>query len=150
MVGVPGPFYALYLQATRKNEASHKVMRKQWVVVPPMTDTVLAAAAGGGTLGPDARFLQFFREQSSPENRVKWRFVKQHHDVMKTVFPAEVKRLQDSNLNLEPDHQWDVSPIITCQVSAREIVDLFQDPETPYALLRRFEKVARTRHNLAI
>jgi hypothetical protein len=144
-----GAFYATYLQATRKNEGNNVTKRKQWIVIPPMTQNVINNAGGGDT-EPDYRFLYFFREQSTPSSRPKWRFTKSGSTAMQVILPDEIKRLTDSNVNFAAGHQWEISPVITCQLTAREVVELYVSPQTPYALLRRFEKVAREKHNLAI
>lgn len=141
--------YAMYLQATRKQSITNKVARRQWIVLPPLTETVLRDVPGNK---PDAdeRFLKFYREQSSPENRVKWRWEWHPMDTAEDIIPLEVKRLLTQNQNFPPDNQWVFSPVVTAQITPRELATLFAEPKTPYSLLTRFEKVARTKHHLAI
>jgi len=140
--------YAMYLQATRK-QSSGKMRRRQWIMLPPLTEHVLSELSGSKPAA-DERFLKFYREQSSPENRVKWRWEHVGHEIAEVTFPSEIRRLLEQNRNYGVTEQWQVSPVITAQITARELATLFETPQTPYVMLRRFDKVAKAKHNLAI
>lgn len=141
--------YALYLQATRLRRTTGKVQRRQWIVLPPLTEA-LAATLPGTSVKPSPNFLMFSREQMSPENRVKWRATYPETSLLERDLPERLEKLLRENDNLPGRHQWVISPAITAQVTVRELADLHGVPETPYALLRRFEKVAKSRHHIAI
>lgn len=138
--------YAMYLQATRKHPGTGKTMRRQWVAFPPL-DGWVAERAG---VDPDPRMLKFWREQSAPENRVKWRHVFEMPDELDRKLTIELSNLENANANNPPESQWVISPVITAQVLPAELAKIVKEPETPYAVLRRFEKVAKAVHNIAI
>lgn len=142
----PAPQYALYLQATRLRKQTGKVMRRQWIVFPPLPEQ-LAQTVESQVF---EKFLMFYREQATPENRVKWRFSREDPDLLSQTLPGAVADLMLKNEHFESAHRWTVSPVITAQVTVRELAQLQKDPVTPYAVIRRFEKVAKSVHHIAI
>lgn len=135
--------YALYLQATRTTAPS-QTERRQWIVVPPLLgDNAVKAHAT-----PTDTFLVFTRSQNRLENRVKWRYAFVVPRLLERDLPDEIRQL--IRLDISEDRRWDVSPIMTTQVTPLELKALIDHPATPYGLLRRFEKIARSVHNIAI
>lgn len=147
MTASQSPLYALYIQATRQRNAHADVQRKQWIVFPPMPteEAIKRLLPGKAEMN-----LMFTREQSAPTNRVKWRHEFIGVDLMKKELPLKLAVLERENLNYEPAFQWKISPPITAQVTFDELAELITDPKTPYDVLRRFEKVARAKHHIAI
>jgi hypothetical protein len=130
--------YAAYLQATRRNQATNVLIRRQWIVLPP--------TAAGGVL------LEFHREQLSPTSRPIWRHTFVDSDLYTRDLSERIAALTTFNRQnmLEGDYAWTVSPIVTAQVTVPELKVLHETPSTPYKVLRRLEKVARDVHGFTI
>jgi hypothetical protein len=129
------PYWAMYVQATAEHSGG-RIRRQQWLVLPPLE-------RGGD-------FLQFHREQPTLENRVQWRA----NFVLPTVILRDIddrlNTLRAANENLASKFMWQISPVITAQVTPSELKTLHAEPKTPYSVLKRIEKVARNLHGIVV
>lgn len=141
------PLYAMYVQATRVNRGTTKTMRKQWMVLPPLTREV---ADRIGVEPREDKFLMFHRAQSSPENRTAWRWESPEIALLERDLPEKLNGLVRENDNLPEENQWQISPVITAEVTPTELSAWTSQPRTPYPLIERFAKVAKRRYNIAI
>jgi hypothetical protein len=121
-------------------------MRKQWVVFPPVPEPVAKTVNMSST----AQFLMFSRAQSSPENRVKWKSEWVPAGLLERDLPERLEALKRETENLPKPNQWEISPIITCQVPVSEMATVIKEMKTPYKTLERLAKVARAKHRIAI
>jgi hypothetical protein len=137
MTSPPSRLYAAYLQATRRRAVnSSEITRKQWIVIPPRLDTNV--------------FLQFHREQPTLENRVQWKHTMVSAELMLRDLPEKLEVLMSNNQYLEKETQWLVSPIITVEMTIPEVDELYRKPTTPYKVLKRIEKVAKSKHGFTV
>lgn len=133
--------FAMYVQATKGEPTTAR--RKQWVLLPPLPDSI--AVTRGMTVGRYSNtFLLFFREQRNPQNRSQWN----HWDMPVDTYPAILKQaLLQAESEVIP---WTVSPIMTCEITETELAGIRMHPKTPWFVLDRVKRVAKSRHGLAI
>lgn len=140
------PLFAMYVQATRVHPTTKATMRKQWVVFPPFPEKLAKTVNMPAT----AEFLMFSRSQASPENRVKWKADWVATGFLERDLPERLEALKRETGDLPKPNQWEISPIITCQVPISEMATVVKDLKTPYKTLERLAKVARAKHRIAI
>ena len=142
---MPDKLYALYMQATRSVAGTNS--RKQWIVVPPapvdLADRAKLPAA-------HRQFVLAHRHQIRTEDRTTWKFERHDAESFDMLFANVVRSVRLEYENLEPKLQWQISPMITAQMTVDEVLDMHRTPKTPWPVLKRFERVARKAHGISI
>lgn len=131
---VPTKLYAAYVQATLPLNGGG-TRRKQWIIIPPRREN-------------SGLFLLYHRDQPTLESRIQWRHNFVSHDLLRRDLPEKLEQLRvatQGDLN-----GWEISPVITCQVTVAEVEGWHKEPKTPWKAIDRFVKVASSRHGLSI
>lgn len=132
----PAELFATYIEICDDSRTEHR-KRKQWIILPQMP----ARLAPGDS--PTSNHLVWFeREQRRSSHRAVWNF-REDTDGM-------LKRHLDDTVKLYVADGWKLSPVITCEVHPTELAEILKNRKTPYRILSRLQKVARSMHRLDI
>jgi hypothetical protein len=136
----PAELFAAYVEVTMRTAADHR-RRRQWVILPPLP----ARLAPGDS--PISGYLSWFeRTQQTASHRAMW----QYH----TDGSGNFKRSLQRDLGLYEADGWSLTipdgGILTCEIHPTELAQILVERKTPYRLLNRLQKVARSMHGLDI
>lgn len=132
----PSELFAAYIQMTKKLD-SERTRREQYIIFPQMP-----ARLAPGDCPVTNHFVWFHRVQNSLSHRAVWKFNRDVGGGFKEGLSYRVKMLADDD--------WEISPMITCEVHPTELAAILKEPKTPYRIMKRLEKVARGMHGLDI
>jgi hypothetical protein len=131
----PAQLYAAYIELV--NEDGPNRRRKQWIVLPQ-----LPARLAPGDSPIVGHMTWFERAQRNASHRAVWQF---HADVS-----GQFKENLASTVLLHQDTGWVASPMITCEIHPTELAQVLRDRRTPYRIMARLQKVARSMYRLDI
>jgi hypothetical protein len=132
----PAELFATYLEIYDDSQPEHR-RRRQWVILPQ-----LPARLAPGDSPVTNHLVWFEREQRSSKHRAVWNF---HEDTS-----GLLKRNLEDIVAMRATDGWKVSPMITCEIHPTELGQILKDRKTPYRILSRLQKVARSMHRLDI
>jgi hypothetical protein len=133
---VPCELFAAYVEAVDESDPAHR-RRRQWVILPPLP----ARLAPGDA--PATDYLVWFeRQQRNAKHRAVWQY---RRDVSKMF-----KRNLHDELEALSLRGFTVSEVMTCEIHPTELAQILKEPKTPYRILDRFKKVARSMYRLDI
>jgi hypothetical protein len=111
--------------------------RRQWVILPQMP-----ARLAPGDSPITSHLVWFEREQRNATHRAIWHY---HKDT-----DSQFKRELGRHLQRYERAAWEVSPLITCEIHPTELAQILKERKTPYRILQRLQKVARSMYRLDI
>lgn len=128
--------YAMYVQAVNEDpDSAHP--RTQWVVFPQMP-----ARLAPGDSPVTSTLCWFERMQRHSKHRSPWRFHMDNGGQLKERLPDQIRQHEAVG--------WTIGPVVTCELHPTELAAILRERRTPYRVLSRLTKVARSLHRLDI
>ena len=123
-------FEAVDLRTDIETGVTKRGKREQWVILPPLPERLCP----GDT--PATEYMTLFhREQRRPDHRAVWQFRR---------IDSTFKGLLAGRLEFLASIGWELGPVITCEVDPSEMAQILREKKTPYRVLQRLQKVAKT------
>ena len=130
------PLWAAYLELVLGDGETRK--RRQWIFIPPVPTSIALQY----NMRPVSHPSFYYREQDRMEHKSQWGHTMLSNGAMVTQL---ITGIDEAERRL-----WVAHPVITCEIDPTEMSEIQERWVTPYRLINRLTRVAKSKHNYAI